>query len=50
MFEMGCQLSAKRDLPYTMFDVDQADPRAFSEAQFETRVQGLEEAMAARDA
>lgn len=49
MFEMERQLSANHDLPYTMFDADQADPRVFSEAQFETRVQGLAEAMDARD-
>ena len=48
MFEMERQLSQKHDLPYTMFDADQADPRVFSEAQFETRLQGLQEAMEVR--
>lgn len=48
MFEMERQLSDIHDLPYTMFDADQADPRVFSEAQFETRLQGLQEAMEAR--
>lgn len=48
MFEMERQLADAHDLPYTMFDADQADPRVFSEAQFETRLQGLQEAMEAR--
>lgn len=48
MFEMERQLADIHDLPYTMFDADQADPRVFSEAQFETRLQGLQEAMEAR--
>ena len=30
-------------LPYTIFDGDQADPRGFSQAQYETRIQGLRE-------
>jgi benzoyl-CoA reductase/2-hydroxyglutaryl-CoA dehydratase subunit BcrC/BadD/HgdB len=33
-------------IPYTIFDGDQSDPRAFSQAQFETRIQGLREVMA----
>ncbi len=45
MFETQRQLADQFDLPYTTFDADQADPRIFSEAQYETRVQGLEEAM-----
>lgn len=45
MFETQRQLQAKTGLPYTMFDADQADPRVFSEAQFDTRVQGLAEVM-----
>ena len=48
MFEMQRQLRNRFGLPYTMFDADQADPRVFSEAQFETRLQGLQEAMEAR--
>lgn len=48
MFEMERQLAKKHNIPYTMFDADQADPRVFSEAQFETRVQGLQEAMEAK--
>jgi (R)-2-hydroxyisocaproyl-CoA dehydratase alpha subunit len=48
MFETQRQLAAKHGLPFTTFDADQADPRVFSEAQFETRLQGLQEVMAAR--
>lgn len=32
-------------VPYVSFDGDQADPRAFSPAQYETRVQALAEIM-----
>lgn len=49
MFEMERQLADLHNIPYTMFDADQADPRVFSEAQFETRVQGLQEAMETRN-
>lgn len=48
MFETERQLAAEHDIPYTMFDGDQADPRVFSKAQYETRVQGLVEVMEAR--
>ena len=48
MFETQRQLAAKHGLPYTTFDADQADPRVFSEAQFETRLQGLQEVMESR--
>ena len=48
MFEMQRQLEQSRGLPYTTFDADQADPRVFSQAQFETRVQGLAEIMESR--
>lgn len=48
MFEMQRQLEKARGLPYTTFDADQADPRVFSQAQFETRVQGLAEIMEVR--
>lgn len=48
MFETQRQLSKKHDIPYTTFDADQADPRVFSEAQFETRLQGLQEVMESR--
>ena len=36
--------------PCAGFDGDQADPRNFNEAQYETRVQGLVEAMEANKA
>lgn len=35
-------------IPYISFDGDQSDPQNFSEAQFETRIQGLVENMEAR--
>lgn len=38
----------KTGAPYTVFDGDQADPRSFAKAQFETRVQALVESMAAK--
>lgn len=45
MYEIERQLASEKKLPYTTFDGDQADPRLFSEAQYETRVQGLVEVM-----
>lgn len=39
---------AETGKPYTVFDGDQADPRSFAKAQFETRVQALVESMAAK--
>lgn len=45
MFEIERQLQKTRSIPYTTFDGDQADPRIFSKAQYETRVQGLQEIM-----
>ncbi len=44
-YEMARQVANHSHLPYSSFDGDQADPRGFSEAQFETRVQGLVEIM-----
>lgn len=38
--------SERTGKPYAIFDGDQADPRGFSEAQFETRIDGLKEVMA----
>lgn len=49
MYEVNRQLSESENTPYTMFDADQADPRLFSEAQYETRVQGLVEIMDERE-
>ena len=45
MMEVQRQLSKKAGVPYTSFDGDQADYRNYSEAQFETRIQGLVEVM-----
>ena len=45
MYEMSRQIGEMCDIPVTSFDGDQADPRNFSEAQYETRVQGLLEIM-----
>jgi benzoyl-CoA reductase/2-hydroxyglutaryl-CoA dehydratase subunit BcrC/BadD/HgdB len=36
------------EAPYVVFDGDQADPRSFAKAQFETRVQALAESMETR--
>lgn len=47
MYEMSRQVGEECDIPVTSFDGDQADPRNFSEAQYETRVQGLTEIMEA---
>ena len=48
MYEMSRQIGDMCDIPVTSFDGDQADPRNFSEAQYDTRVQGLTEIMEAR--
>lgn len=45
MMEVQRQLSRKTGVPFTSFDGDQADYRNYSEAQFETRIQGLVEVM-----
>ena len=47
MPEMSRQVADACSIPLTSFDGDQADPRNFSEAQYETRVQGLMEIMEA---
>ena len=46
-FELQRQLYSRTGVPYTCFDGDQADFRNYSEAQFETRIQGLAEVMRA---
>ena len=46
MAEMQRRFTADLGVPCAGFDGDQADPRNFNEAQYETRVQGLVEAMA----
>lgn len=45
MMEVQRQISARTGIPFTSFDGDQADYRNYSEAQFETRIQGLVEVM-----
>ena len=45
MYEAQRQISAATGAAYTIFDGDQADYRNYSEAQFETRIQGLVEVM-----
>ena len=45
MYEMSRQIGEECEIPVASFDGDQADPRNFSEAQYETRVQGLTEIM-----
>ena len=45
MMEVQRQLSELAGVPFTSFDGDQADYRNYSEAQFETRIQGLVEVM-----
>ena len=45
MLEVQRQLAKTAGVPFTAFDGDQADYRNYSEAQFETRIQGLVEVM-----
>ena len=47
MPEMSRQIGEACGIPVVSFDGDQADPRNFSEAQYDTRVQGLMEIMEA---
>ena len=47
MSEISRQIGEACGIPVTSFDGDQADPRNFSEAQYDTRVQGLMEIMEA---
>jgi len=48
MYEMSRQIGKECNIPVASFDGDQADPRNFSEAQYDTRVQGLMEIMQQR--
>ena len=48
LYEMERQLRERAGIPTVMFDGDQSDPRCFSEAQYETRIQALTEIMEAR--
>ena len=50
MYEMSRQIGEACNIPVASFDGDQADPRNFSEAQYDTRVQGLTEIMDANKA
>ena len=50
MYEMSRQIGKACSIPVVSFDGDQADPRNFSEAQYDTRVQGLTEIMEANKA
>ena len=43
--ELARRVSADLNVPMVTFDGDQADPRNFSEAQYQTRVEGLVEIM-----
>lgn len=43
--EMSRRIENDLHIPVVMFDGDQADPRNFSEAQYDTRVQGFVEVM-----
>lgn len=45
MPEMGRRIARDLDIPVVLFDGDQSDPRNFSEAQYQTRLQGLIEVM-----
>ena len=45
LYEMERQFREKTGVPTVAFDGDQADPRCFSEAQYETRVDALVEIM-----
>lgn len=48
MYEMSRQIGEECDIPVASFDGDQADPRNFSPAQYDTRVQALSEIIAER--
>ncbi len=45
MYELKHQLENHADIPIVMFDGDQADRQCFSEAQYDTRLQGFKELM-----
>lgn len=50
MPEIERRIRDELKIPTVTFDGDQADPRVFSEAQYQTRVQALQEVMAANKA
>ena len=47
LYEMERQFREKTGVPTVIFDGDQSDPRCFSEAQYETRIEALTEIMEA---
>lgn len=47
-YELQRKVQVATGVPFTSFDGDQADFRAYSEAQYETRIQGLVELMEQR--
>ena len=49
-YEIGQALTADLGVPVASFDGDQADPRNYSKAQYETRIQALVEMMDERKA
>jgi benzoyl-CoA reductase/2-hydroxyglutaryl-CoA dehydratase subunit BcrC/BadD/HgdB len=49
MYEIARGVEKDSGIPYIIFDGDQSDPRAFSLAQYDTRIQGLVEIMAAKN-
>ncbi len=48
LYELARRLEKETGVPVVSFDGDQADPRNFSEAQYDTRIQGLNEVMVAK--
>ena len=44
-YEVQRRITERTGCPSVIFDGDQTDPRVFSEAQYETRIQGLLEMM-----
>ena len=47
-YEIQRRITEKSGCPSVIFDGDQTDPRVFSEAQYETRIQALVEMMEER--
>ena len=47
-YEVQRRVQEKTGVPSVIFDGDQTDPRAFSLAQYETRIQALVEMMEQR--
>ena len=45
LYELERRFREETGVPTVMFDGDQSDPRVFSEAQYETRVEALAEIM-----